>query len=510
MTLPASTDANSLQQVRFSRSTGFSLLITGAYLAVAIPLLIHHSLWRDEAHAYVFVRDTPLREMLASLRYFGHPPLWYLLLYLLKFIYAGPEAMQWLHILLAATTVFLVAHYSPFPPLARLLFAFGYYTLFEYGFISRNYQLVFLAAVLFCIVRTRNPRGYISQGIAIALLCMSHVLGIIIAAGLGVMLVYEAVATASEREYVKQRSGRFAAGLAIAAGFAAISVATIMPPRDLGFAPDWHTQLNFPQFAQTVRALADAYLPLPPWQEHFWNQSLLQPWAQDVAGALLLLALLAAVWRHRGVFLFLLISSVGILAFFYTRYFGFWRHHGMLFVAATAALWLAWKPPREPSHGKPTWDQRTLRAVLFTMLAIHTYAAVVAVYFCSHYPFNKSKEAAAFLNAAVPPDETVIVRNDITVQSLAAYAPGRQFFLPRGSRWGTYTHWRNDFSKHDAATWANLFAAKEGRPVILVLDQPEEILGPRTAFLAGFGGGIVDDEWFYFYRVEPPAPATTR
>ena len=45
---------------------------------------------------------------------------------------------------MAATSVYFVARYSSFPLIAKVLFPFGYFPLFEYGIISRNYQLVLL------------------------------------------------------------------------------------------------------------------------------------------------------------------------------------------------------------------------------------------------------------------------------------------------------------------------------------------------------------------------------
>jgi hypothetical protein len=140
----------------------FAALVTLAFLLVAGLGIARHEMWRDEMHAWTFALDsrTPA-ELLHNMRYAGHPPLWHLLLFVLSRFTARPEAMQALHLLLAAGTVWLFARFAPFSRRVRALFAFGYFPLYEYGVISRNYAIGALFLVAVCALRAARPRAWL-------------------------------------------------------------------------------------------------------------------------------------------------------------------------------------------------------------------------------------------------------------------------------------------------------------------------------------------------------------
>ena len=56
--------------------------------------------------------------------------------------------MQVVHLLIATASVTLVALRAPFTWLQKALLAAGYFTVFEYGVISRNYALGVLLLAL--------------------------------------------------------------------------------------------------------------------------------------------------------------------------------------------------------------------------------------------------------------------------------------------------------------------------------------------------------------------------
>jgi hypothetical protein len=107
---------------RYARQVALptALAVTAVYLLVCGPLALNHAMWIDEAQAFLLARDShSLRELIYNLRYEGHPPLWHLLLYGVTRVFVSYHALQVFHLLLAATTVFLVARWSPLPWAAR-------------------------------------------------------------------------------------------------------------------------------------------------------------------------------------------------------------------------------------------------------------------------------------------------------------------------------------------------------------------------------------------------------
>ncbi len=133
-------------------TTGF--LILGGFTA------FNHEMWRDEIQAWLLARDSAsFFELFAHLKYEGHPGLWHLCLMPLSRITASPVIMQVFHLLIAGVTVYLFVRYAPFNWLQKFLFCFGYFVLYEYAVIARNYALGLLLLILFCVLfRERYKR----------------------------------------------------------------------------------------------------------------------------------------------------------------------------------------------------------------------------------------------------------------------------------------------------------------------------------------------------------------
>ncbi len=114
----------------------------GLFFIVALFGLCHHEMWRDEIETWMVARDSPdLATLFEHQRYTGHPSLWYLLLFALTRLTQDPKAMALLHLAIATLTVYLFLRYSPFTPLQKGLFGFGYFPFYEYALISRAYAL---------------------------------------------------------------------------------------------------------------------------------------------------------------------------------------------------------------------------------------------------------------------------------------------------------------------------------------------------------------------------------
>jgi len=120
----------------------YALFLTALYLTMGIIGILNHELWLDEAHHWLLARDSnTFTELVTQTRYEGHPILWNVLLYGLTRVSWNPLAMQLLHLAVATGAVFLFARKAPFTWLFKFLFVFGYFMVFEYALVSRNYIL---------------------------------------------------------------------------------------------------------------------------------------------------------------------------------------------------------------------------------------------------------------------------------------------------------------------------------------------------------------------------------
>ena len=113
----APTSVRSSIAPRPATSCKFVASIVAAFLAVLLPVIVHHQMWRNELDGWTWALESPsLAALLHLVPYEGHPPLFFMLLYALTRVTANPLAMKLLHAGLAAATVAVVAAKAPWPP----------------------------------------------------------------------------------------------------------------------------------------------------------------------------------------------------------------------------------------------------------------------------------------------------------------------------------------------------------------------------------------------------------
>jgi len=148
-------------------------------------LLSRHTFWIDEAQAWqVAVHTDSISSLFHQLRYEGHPALWYLFLRGFSVFLGSPKAMLGAHWLLASLNAFLIIWFCPIAPWQRIACCFGYFILFEYGVICRNYAMGALLAFAFVVVYSRYKRAVIGPALLLALLVHTSIYGAFLAISL--------------------------------------------------------------------------------------------------------------------------------------------------------------------------------------------------------------------------------------------------------------------------------------------------------------------------------------
>jgi len=104
--------------------------------------MFHHELWGDEIHSWNIAKASgSFFELISNTRYEGHPPVWYIILWTISKFTHDAFAIQVVHLIIAWLVVSVILFYSPFPFIIRILIPFGYFFLFEYSVLSRNYSI---------------------------------------------------------------------------------------------------------------------------------------------------------------------------------------------------------------------------------------------------------------------------------------------------------------------------------------------------------------------------------
>ncbi len=200
------------------------------------------------------------------------------------------RAMQLLHLLIGLASTGLVVAKAPFSRLARATYAFGYFPLFEYLAISRQYSLGVLLAVSYACLSWRQTPGPSWLRVLVLIgLSLTSVQGLIVAAG----LVMGSLANPCRRP-------QWSTALTTVPVLAATAV-LLIPPSDSGVRYPWVLGLDRARLRDSLDALARPLVPIPRLTRKFWETSVISitPLPTLVAFLLLAAAFFGIAWLVR-------------------------------------------------------------------------------------------------------------------------------------------------------------------------------------------------------------------
>ena len=506
----------------------FALALTVAYALVLAFAMYHHEMWRDEVQAWMLARDSadPL-DLIRNMEYEASPMLWHLLLMPITRLTSSPVGMQVLHLAIASATVFVVARYAPFGPLQKVLFAFGYFPLYEYGVMSRNYALGLLFIVAMCALLQHRYRRPLWLALVLALMSHTSAHACIVAIGtLFVLTVDYALNRRTLANGDAADARKLCAGFAIAAAGILLAALQMIPPSDVTksagpmtwiFSP--HLELNLSSIERVLELIPFAvFFPVDP--RFVPVVGLVPEQPEAVYGALTGAALAAAVvafhWRRPVALTLFLCLTTGLLVFFYALHYGSFRHHGFLLIALLVLVWGG-----RFLTGGPASRSRAVNAtgsVLLTgLLALHAVGGARAVAIEVEQPFSQAKRAAEYIRANGLEDLPMIGFPDWSASAVLGHlSPQKRVHYLQGDRDGSFVIYdgarigpgpRGSYPGSVLVSQAQALAARNDGKVLFVLAG--ELRIPRgerrIRRLASFTGALVLDEIFHLYLYETPA-----
>ena len=515
----------------------FAPALAAAYALVLAFAMSHHEMWRDELQHWMLVRDSAGPwELFRNAKYETIPKLWHLLLLPVTQLTQSPLGMQILHGALASAVVFVVARYAPFDPLQKLLFAFGYFPLFEYGVMSRNYALGLLFVVMACALWRSRHRRPLRLALVLALMSNTGAHACIVAIALLLALLLDgwlARRTLARDGTVDPR--RLCCGLAIVAAGIALSVLQMIPPPDVTLSTptatwehSWYLEWNPAWLAICLKTIPFAlFFPADP--EFVPVVGLITGVHGAVYGVAVALALPAVVvafcWR-RPVALFLFLCLVaGFLTFFYAVHLGSFRHWGFLLISLLIVAWVSaldGSGPPGPAAGPGPESRRALHArrigrlLLTGLLAMHAFGGIRAVAMEVERPFSQAAAAAAYIRANGLESLPIIGFPDWpAIAVLGHLSPEKRIHYVQGNREGSFVRWdgarigtgpQGGIEDRTLFSQTQALAARNHGRVLMLLAVPLEIPPEerRLEPLASFTGAIATDEDFYLYLYRPP------
>lgn len=498
----------------------YAFWVTIVFLFVCGYGAIHHEMWRDEIQAWLLARDSAsIFELFANMKYEGHPALWHLCLMPLSRINASPIMMQVFHLLIAATTVFLFTRYAPFNRLHKVLFAFGYFALYEYAIVARNYAIGVLLITIFCVLYRERYKRFLWIGIVLILLAHTsvHALIVTIAIGFALMCEYFYFYCRKEDALTENR-------LHIWIGFALIgfgivtAVLQLNPPADTGFAVGWNFKFTVQRMNNITKIITQAMLPSPRSTMGFWGSHQLNSYAffQKIR---LLMCYVIVLWcvirflKRPTALLTYLIATIGLLAFFYVKYGGSIRHHGFLFFTFVLASWIYYDCPdiNFPFSSISRLAQWLFVPVFAVILVVHFLGGITAIRMDIEHIFSNGKRTAEYIKAQGRQDMLMVGDTDFAVSTVVGYLEKDKVFYAKGSRFGSFVRWdkarTHGVSNEGVVKEAQTLSTQNSQDVLIIMNRALEtslVEQYQLTLLEKFTGSTIGDEGFHLYLMETP------
>lgn len=499
--------------------TNFPWLIVILFSLLGFIGILNHSMWRDELNPWLIVRDSEsFSNLVANIKYEGHPVLWYFSLAFLRKIADTPLAMQLFHLAITIAGVTIFYLYSPFNYKQKLLFTFGYLPLYEYLIVSRNYAFSLLVVFAFCAAFTSRKTTYLYLAILLGLLANSSAYALLISFALSLTLLAEFCFDNEHRiQYFKQS---YKYDLLISIGIIIISCLLsayiIIPPEDSylhgGLNNGWTIQLDIRNLLKAINRLFASYFLIIPQRK--WLDSIV---CASIALFIFVLTLVKLSKKPFSLF-FYTIGNAVILTFIYLRQLQFPgspRHLGHLYLVLIAALWLE----IYYQNSNYLFNKFSIQPKLFELAQKWHYIAFTLILYAQLLggiygfsrdliiPFSASRETAHYIQKNQLDNEFIVASRDANMAALSGYL-NRKFYYPELQKMGSFTLYKKGRQGVDQAEILrqihSLFESQAVKSKILLilnkkLDSNRNDL--KMIPIKNFERAWVDSERYYLYWV---------
>jgi hypothetical protein len=492
-----------------NRNSGFVILLVLTFLCVGFINILNHEMWRDELQAWLSaINSSSIASLFDNIKYDGHPGLWNIILYFLSRFTDQPIIMQLFHLIIATATTYFFVNYSPFTKLQKILFVFGYFPLYEYATISRNYGLGIFFVFTFCTAFRTRFKNCLIPFFILFMLTQTNVYGLIIAVAFGLILLFELIAQDDLLKTAGTGKLKIVGALSIFILGIASSIFQLIPPPDSGFAVGWRTSPSLLVSGETLSTIWKSYIPIPSFAYHFWNSNIMTSVGlQALFGCILLcLSFLLLLKKPKALILYL-IGSFGILAFTYVKYLGRVRHHGHLFILFIACLWISnYYPDKEFrlsfADKLGSFLGRYKNSIIVLVLCTHLIAGIFASGMDWVYPFSTSKEVAKFITDKGMKDMPILGYRDSLASAVSGHL-NRPIYYPNGDRFGSFVIFDQkrlgEITDEEVLEKAQNLIFRGKRDLLLVLSHRLNKLPYSVVMLREFDAGIVRSEMYFLY-----------
>lgn len=488
------------------KDTKYLILLALLYFTVSLVGILHHELWLDESQHWLLARDSSsLVDLFQKTRNEGHPIMWNVLLFFITRFTLNPFWMQFLHIIISTTTVFVFLKKAPFNWLFKSLFIFGYFMVFEYNLISRNYMLGVLFLFLACSLYPEKEKKFVLFCLYLAIAANVHMIFSVIVLALLALRIVDFV---TDKEKIKPQL-LIAGSLIFGSGILILAIQY--------FTTDSHWFFNYlgdrdlskkltPGFISIFKGL----LAVPNFTSiHFWETNFFTVYAKMIAAGITVLLYflpLALFYKNKKTLFFIYTALFGIQIFFFVTQRGNIRSYGVVYIIFILALWI-------DSYQHTANYGMFKKRIVYSLLSLQFISGIVAYCIDFKYPFTAAENVVDYLE-----------KNNLNTQKIATVTCDGSMISPYLER---KVYSLQEKKKESYCIWKRIYR-KEGYTVekvskmiqeyaqkndfILVSDFPAvksialhpDILGKGISIrkMKSFDKSILENSAFTIYQIK--------
>ena len=394
-----------MNQVNHKTFNTITLLFYGS---VVIAGLMHHELWGDELHSWNIAKSSEtISALFQNIRYEGHPPFWYLCLFTITRFTHALVALKILQAFFTIGTGAIIIFQSPFSRLQKVLILCGYYFVFEYAVLSRNYMPAIFFAGWIAVLNGGRAKIYY---MLLFLLSNVHLVGLLLAISMHVYWCYEKIKAG------KKNVADYLPGFLIFIP----SLYFIFPPHDSQMDLHFWMERWKPEHVYLfVTVIIKSLFPFPDISSHhWWNTNLLLD--HDTIGfrifsfvffILLLGALIFSLKKNRAALIMLVVNLC--LTWIVSLVFPLdtARYTGFIFIGYLVSVWVA-------LNG----GYYVNKLFFYIILVLQVPAACYAFSSDYHQEFSSAEKIKEAFQPGIIPPGSFVTTDYWTLNNLSAYA----------------------------------------------------------------------------------------
>lgn len=500
--------------------TQFAFIVTAVFACVTVIGLCYHEMWRDEFQAWQVAKFSPdLKTFYENQKIeSGHLILWNIILYVISHLFGGIHWEQIVHTIISCSSVFVLTRFSPFSRIQKILIPFGYFFLFEYNIIAREYSLTVLLVLLIAYHINRAPEKLLLLGVLLGLLIQIDYYSIVFAIGLSLIIMRNLLFQRKQNHFAKKEKRDFIISASILSLSAIFAVVQILHGYNDRVTKQLSGNARFfnDHVSDTLTRALSAFIPVPFFDSvNVWNHFIIEYFSVGLRLLLLVLILAGILWtlrKQKDLVLFFLIGGGVFIAFAYQSIYGYARHQGHIFILLIAALWMNSARTRQDGEEKTLSNTLAGYALAFVFI-IQVITSGIFYYKEIKYPFSNIPAMVKFVESNRLTGYTICGYFDYSTSPLSAYT-NKPVYFPQSKSDACFIDWSKSKPRLTMDELLKGVSDKVGErdSLIFISTAPLEntskdliALSPANMKVTYIGACdqpcIVKDEVYYFYKI---------